>query len=250
MRTPVLLIAGQSNAVGTSVTGDLDGYTFSNVKIYQDGEFTGGNERLKNAWLNGIKPGMGYTPAHSGIELGICSALRDVGSYAIIRYAYGTTDLINGWRAESLWEKEPVVPSDAGYYFREFKNTFFRAQKSFGAPVKTVGLAFMQGESDAYNREGAEKYADNLAAFVKDAREFTGEKSLPVFVGEIATRVSEYAPYADRIRRAQREYCSADENAYLIESYDLSLQDGWHYAIGDALVLGERFGKAAKRFFS
>lgn len=245
----ILLIAGQSNAVGTSVTGSLTGYEFSNVLMYQAGEFTGENEHLQNRWLQGVKPNMGYTPAHSGIELGICSALREKETYGIIRYAYGTTDLQNDWQPESAWDTSPSSMGDKGYCFLQWKNTFLSAVKKLNAPFKVVGLVFMQGESDSYHREGAEKYAENLNLMVRDMRQCVGEMSLPVLIGEIATPVSKYAPFADIVRKKQSEFCNNDCNAVLIPSKDLRLQDGWHYKIDDAIRLGERFGCRAKEFF-
>lgn len=54
----VFLIAGQSNAVGTSPTGGLEGYVFPDVLLWQAGEFTEENEKLQNVWLRGVRPGM------------------------------------------------------------------------------------------------------------------------------------------------------------------------------------------------
>ena len=245
----ILLIAGQSNAVGTSRTGPLKGYEFSNVSLYQAGEFTGGNQALQNVWLRGIRPNMGYTPEHSGIELGICSALRGAEPYGIIRYAYGTTDLIRNWQAESLWKKVPASMEDSGYCFLQWKNTFLRAVHSLQTPFIVRGLVFMQGESDAYDRDGALRYAENLRSLMRDMRRFIGNESLPVLIGEIATPVSEYAPFADIVREGQREFCRGDKNAVLVPSKDLRLQDGWHYIMQDAIELGERFGREVKNLF-
>ena len=109
----VFLIAGQSNAVGTSPTDGLEGYVFPDVLLWQAGEFTEENEKLQNVWLRGVRPGMGYTPRHSGIELGICAGLKKGMPRAFVRYAYGTTDLVRDWRSESLWRALPGKRGDA-----------------------------------------------------------------------------------------------------------------------------------------
>ena len=245
----LLLIAGQSNAVGTSVTGPLEGYEFSNVSLYQAGEFTGRNEALQNVWLRRIRPNMGYTPEHSGIELGICSVLRDEEPYGIIRYAYGTTNLIRNWQPESLWKKIPVSMAESGFCFLQWKNTFLRAIQSLQLPYRVRGLIFMQGESDAYDRDGAMQYAENLRRLMHDIRQFIGIESLPVLLGEIATPVSKHAPFAEIVREQQREFCRGDDHAVFVPSKDLRLQDGWHYEIKDVITLGERFGRKAKKLF-
>lgn len=245
----IVLIAGQSNAVGTSLTGCLKGYEFYNVLLYQAGEFTGENEKLQNRWLQGVRPNMGYTPKHSGIELGICSALREERPYGIIRYAYGTTNLWNDWLPESLWQVKPSAMGDIGYCYLQWKNTFLRATEELKVQYRVVGLIYMQGESDAYHREGAERYADNLKCLIQNIRVCVGNATLPIWIGEIATPVSEYAPYAAVVREKQEEFCGSDKNAFLVPSKDLCLQDSWHYTIESVIRLGERFGRLARVFF-
>lgn len=243
----VFLIAGQSNAVGTSPTDGLEGYVFPDVLLWQAGEFTEENEKLQNVWLRGVRPGMGYTPRHSGIELGICAGLKKGMPRAFVRYAYGTTDLVRDWRSESLWRALPGKRGDAGWEYLCWKNAFLRAQEAAGEPLEAEGLFFMQGESDAYNREGAARYAENLAALLSDMRAFLGRADLPVCIGEIATKVSAYAPYAEQVRAGQRACCARDKNAAWVPSADLPMSDGWHYTARGAVALGERFAAAMAR---
>lgn len=242
-----ILIAGQSNAVGTSPTGGLKGYVFPNVKLYQCGEFIQENSRLQNRWLNGVRPGMGYTPLHGGLELGVCDYFKNAPPYAIVRYAYGTTDLWHDWKSESLWKKVPASPKDEGYHYLRWKNTLAAALAE-GQPLRIAGLIYMQGESDAYSKSGAENYDKNLGALFSDMRAAAGDPRMKILVGEIATAVSAYAPYSDIVREKQRSYCETDRDAVLVESKDLPLADGWHYTIESAIELGRRFASALSRF--
>lgn len=249
----VILIGGQSNAVGCTKKDTLDekyrGGEYDNVYLYQEGNFT---EEAKYKIIHGIRLGMGCKPREMGIEYGIAEELDGIGdSFALIRFAYGGTDLTYHWRT-SFDKFPPESTDDKGYCYYAFVGTVKRGLDAFrdaGFEPTVEGMVWMQGESDTNKTiVEAEQYEDNLRTLFTAMRKELGMPELKIIVGGISTNPP-LAPFSDVVRQKQQQYCDKDELAIYVDNTDIPIgDDGWHYNGNEDLKLGKRFGKYIKEF--
>ena len=250
---PVVLIGGQSNAVGctdiaTLKESDSHG-NYSKVLLYQEGNFTA---EAKHRILHGVHLGMGCKPHQMGIEYGIAHQLNErISPIALIRFAYGGTDLAFHWK--TLWERLPVSVEDPGYCYHEFIGTVKRGLAAFceaGYTPCVKGMIWMQGESDTNKTLAqAEAYADHLSLLFGAIRKNLALAELKLLIGGISTKAP-LAPYSDLIREKQALYCQNDPLARYVDNTDLSMgSDGWHYEANECFRLGKRLGEEAAAFF-
>lgn len=248
----IILIGGQSNAVGCTMKDTLDemhrGGEYNNVYLYQEGNFT---EEAKYKIIHGIRLGMGCKPHQMGIEYGIAEELNGMGDcFALIRFAYGGTDLTYHW--QTSFDKIPETVEDKGYCYYEFVGTVKRGLEAFrnaGFEPSVKGMVWMQGESDTNKTIAeAEQYEDNLRTLFAAMRKELGMPELKIIVGGIST-TPPLAPFSDVVRQKQKQYCDKDELAIYVDNTDIPIgDDGWHYNGNEDLRLGKRFGKYIKEF--
>lgn len=248
----ILLIGGQSNAVGLTPKDSLDeayrNGRYPNVLLYQEGNFTA---ESKGKIHPEVSLGMGCKPHHMGIEYGIAQELNDLGgTFGLIRFAYGGTDL--GFHWQTAFDKIPQTVEDKGYCYYEFVNTVKRGLAAFreaGYQATVEGMVWMQGESDTNKTlEQALQYEDNLRLLFAAIRQQLQLPQLKILVGGISTQAP-LAPYSQQVRQAQERYCQTDPLARYLDNTDLPLgEDGWHYRGKEDLILGKRFGQHAKDF--
>ncbi len=244
----VYIIAGQSRAVGMSPIDTLDASLRDKVypvKLFQAGDFSGGNERLTYKWLNEIACGMGGRPRCMGIEMGVAEQLTAGGRpSAIIRYAYGATDLAHCWKPLTSREPEPTRREDAGYHYNEWRKTVDFALLSFkDGRVRLKAIIWMHGEEDATDARRAAKYREHLTDLFAAMRFELNCPRLPVVVGEIGIGAGGGSCF-DAVRTAQRMVCALDGRAVLVPADGLGeMRDAW--TGNNAFEMGRRLGKAA-----
>ena len=242
----VILIGGQSNAVGCTNIDTLDvclrDFVYPTVSLYEEGNFA---PYYLNKIMKGIKCGMGHSATQMGIEYGIANRLshatdKEIG---LIRYAYGGTTLFLQWQTE--YEKEPCVLDDKGYCYHNFIKTVQNGLQSYrdnGYEPVIKGMAWMQGETDANSEEMATVYETNMKTLFAKIRETLALPTLKIIVGEIATQ-KEYAPYSDEIRRIQKKVCDEDSHCVFLSTKDIPIgADGFHFDGNEDFILGKRFG--------
>ena len=246
----VYIIAGQSKAVGMSPIDTLDvslrEKTYP-VKLFQAGDFSGGNERLTYKWLDEIACGMGGRPRYMGIEMGIAEQLTAVGRpSAVIRYAYGATDLAHCWKPLTFREPEPTRQDDESYHYNEWRKTVDFALSAFkDGRVRLRAIIWMHGEEDATDAWRAAEYRQNLTDLFAAMRSELNCPRLPVVVGEIGIGTS-CGTYFDEVRAAQRMVCALDGHSVLVPADGLGERYDTRYWTGnDAYEMGCRLGKAA-----
>jgi hypothetical protein len=242
----IILIGGQSNAVGCTDVVTLDenlrNFVFPNVCLYEEGNFA---SFYQEKVMKGVKCGMGHNPTQMGIEYGISCRLseatqKDVG---LIRFAYGGTTLFFHWQTE--YEGDPTTTIEKGYCYHNFLKTVkngLQAYKAEGYNPIIRGMVWMQGETDATTKEMATVYELNMRTLFEKLRENI-QPDLKIIVGEIATR-NENAPYSDEIRRIQKKVVDEDKNCYFLSTKDIPIgHDGFHFDGNQDYALGLRFGE-------
>ncbi len=248
----IILIGGQSNAVGCTDKHTLDeadrSGVYENVKLYQEGNFV---PTTTGFILPDIHWGLGNYSEQMGIEYGIGAELNaQETTVGLIRCAHGGTDLVHYWATE--FDTIPTNVEERGFCYYEFIGAVangLRAYRDAGYKPIVKGMVWMQGESDANKTEAqALSYEDNLRKLFTKMRTALNMPDLKIIVGGISTEPP-LAPYSDIVREKQRHYCETDENALYIDNTDLPIgDDGWHYNGNEDFQLGKRFGKAIKEF--
>ncbi len=248
----IVLIGGQSNAVGCTNKDTLDekdrDYHLENVYLYQEGNF---HSDYTKRVMKGIYWGLGHDPAQMGIEYGMAYMLNhEQPEVGFIRLAWGGTNV--GFHWQTTFDKIPQSTEDKGYCYYEFVNTVRRgleAYKQAGFEPEIKGMVWMQGESDAdKTEEWARAYKKNLDALTACIRKELALPDLKIIVGGISTQTF-MAAYADIVREEQQAFCKDDKNAIYFDNMDVELSpDNLHYSANGSFVLGKRFGEKVKEF--
>ena len=248
----IILIGGQSNAVGLTEITTLDEQyrhgSYDHVYLYQEGNFRAED---KGRLLQGIHLGMGCKPHLMGIEYGIAAELDALGgSYGLIRFAYGGTDLTFHWQTE--FPEIPDTVEKKGYCFYSFVNTVRRglaAYRAAGFDPVIRGMVWHQGESDSNKTIiEAQQYEENLRTLFAAIRKELALPDLKYIVGSISSNPP-LAEFADIVREGQRHFCETDAHSVYMDNTDLPVgPDGWHYSGNEDWTLGRRFGAYIKEF--
>lgn len=275
------LIAGQSNAAGSTAKGGATG-SYGNVMYGgQTNMFMNGSIATSYVSFNSFRcpvvPGLGATVSQIGPELGMAKVLNDRYSADnkcfIFKSATGNTALLDkqtysgsgiplgNWYPRSLWPSNNKQDY-TGYQYEKFISNFSRVYSELranGYTPKIKGLAWMQGEADLGR---ASEYKPVLKQFITDVRselaEITGDYELtgmPFVIGEIATSFGSYDnPSVPPMNAVQREVAAEMDGVYSFSTADLIINDKdgnmlngvdkYHYQWQDVITLGERFAEA------
>ncbi len=225
----LLLLAGQSNMVGSGKLADIKGnYEFNNIFYYNFGMNT--NLKISNE--------------NFGPEFGISKELNNHfpdKKFILIKYAIGGSSLLD-W--SPVYNK--TVAEITGH--PEFGNIYDSLMKksallTSGLTVKNAALVWMQGERDARIPEAGMNYYLNFKAFIESVREDLNSPYLPVIFGRINPPKNMY-PAVDKVVHAQEKISEEIPNTYLISTENLEKwTDNVHYSSVGQIELGRRFGK-------
>lgn len=219
--TKVYLVAGQSNSVGFGVEAQLPSYipagsTVTNTKYWGNGY---------SAWTD-MTAGNTNASQYFGYELPL--GYLTSPSY-ILKYASGGTNLHTQW--------DPDGSSNTVY--TNWLTTVTNGLNAITVPYQVVGMAWMQGESDASNGP-AQNYETNLTEFIAAIRTVVGFPKMRFGIGKIYVPNGN-ATYVNIVRAAQDAVATADDDVYTIETNDLSLHDSIHYDGTALITMAERF---------
>ncbi len=247
-KNQVVILAGQSNAEGTSTTaaglsGDYLGFdeefpgvrTAHQVRCNSDS----GAAKCDHEWPIHAVQSRQASFGEFGPEIGIARSIPNIQSHApdgtfIIKCATGGTDLFNNW--------EPGRVSGFVLYQRmvDFVDDIMAPLGEY----EVVMCCWVQGEADAGVENKATSYEANLNNLIANMR---SDFSNPDEVFSFLRLHSSYSfgAWADEVRDAQNAVAAADPLAVLVTADDLALNgDGIHYGSNPIAEIGLRLGAA------
>ncbi len=253
----VIIVAGQSNAVGIPVEKEeIEEYFYeksdASMLWYRMGGT--GSPFVSGKWVP-LEPqkmwrGYGMGPE---VTMGRTVSQYKSGPVAIIKVAFNSTALsqlpVTDWNPESKNELYDLLVSEVQLAL---------ANLPFGYTGKIAGFVWVQGESDAQSKglkgtlarqpEMASRYKINLQMFIQNLRRDFSYKKLPVLISEISVPEIDSSGreflYRDLIAQAQYEVAAMDMNIILVHTNGLDKSlDLLHYTVTGQAELGLRLAK-------
>ena len=270
----VIILAGQSNAVGVGYTKYLPKY-YDNETV---ATLRAGYENVQIIYASHdivsdgfVKTGINCTEKCKdtlGPEVGIAKALTErypEERFFIIKCAFGGVNLYSDWRSPSSgapYDENVVVDSaniirDAGpgspgwcyNVFIKLAKKGFDILKQNGYDPSVIGFCWMQGESDAGLEKETLAYIERYDALLRDIRaEFPGYFENCTFIDAAISDI--WAQYT-KLNEIKRQYAALHGHGFLDtiaeglttrtepeEEPDLA-----HYDCGSVVKLGEMFAQ-------
>lgn len=261
----VIIILGQSNAVGASLyvylkdKMDADKYNFirkegyANVRIvYHAGESSATNYHAKkidtisaDSLFDKVKFGKSLTAAQFGLEVGIAEYLSTKypdETFYIIKVARGGESLSPKFlEGGELFERAMEIAEGS-----------FSVLKREGYTPEIMAICWMQGENEAGNKSLAGSYDKSLAKLAEALRrrlaEYAPYGGIPFIDGGIST----YWTYYKELNAAKVRFSETSDLNYYIDSMSLGLTydqeppespDLPHFDSESMWLLGQEFGK-------
>jgi hypothetical protein len=222
----VFILAGQSNMAGRGLVEPQD--TISNERIYsinKDGELIFAKEPL-----NFNEPNMAGLDCGFSFGKELLNYIPDSISVLLIHTAVGGTS-INQWINDSTFRNVTLLSN-----FREKVKT----GRNYGI-IK--GILWHQGESDSATAENIELYPSRLNILFEIFRQATGDKFLPVLIGELGSYSKNNHKW-QAINRQIYRYVETDCNSQIISTQDLNHKgDGVHFDSKGQREIGKRFAE-------
>ncbi len=239
-KTPMILLIGQSNMDGRNDISDLPGELREiNRKVrIQYNDYTWRQMRAGNSGFAHQNGTIFFGPELSfGAE--ITAAFPEASTILLLKSSRGGTSMTH-------WN-----PPDGLQYKLLLKriNKFFTDCAKLNPEI--VGAVWMQGESDSLESGMAERYAENLTAFIAELRRQTGNPSLPFVIGQVYA--GDHPGQGSAVRNpekmqivhdAQQQVADQDDFVALVVTDDLTLRDPYHYDAASTVELGKRFAQA------
>lgn len=206
----VIVVIGQSNAVGTGVAAHLP----ADFQLPERVRLLGAAARDRNTF---------------GPELGLCERLAaglPDRALAISKHASSGTSLHGDWRpGRGDWDQQGF-----GAEFAQFRSVLARDLAALRAerlePI-VRGVVWVQGEADARAdapADAAAKYGERLAAFVRRVRGTVGSADLPFVIVQVLPKPVERMPNRDTIRAAQAAVAAEVPFTFLVPTDDVALR--------------------------
>jgi len=233
-RINLLLIAGQSNALGISHFAELSDEKKRSygVDIY----FNTNTDNENNGVWQRVRPGLGHKPDRFGLELPAAHLLSTTGEeWAIVKYASDGTALYDRWNKKRSAEDYNALIDTLHIAVRDLR--------AAGKEPVFRGLLWQQGCSDSIKEYSAAEYEQNLRAFINNIRAET-VADLPVAIGSVH-EFSERMPYRATVIAAQKKVATEVGRAVFVPTTDIEeMFDGWHYTPACEWELGRRLTEA------
>ena len=267
----VILLSGQSNAVGHSLERFLPDKAgkisdqryqemkkgYSNIKmIYSNNPFQSVAEGLRQpdsvsefipvTFGYGVKPASGTT---FGPEVGLAEALNKTfpgEEFYIIKCATGGSNLRNQWNPANSGQAKNLYDE-----MLSFTDAALKKLTADGSRAEIVAFLWMQGEGDSGYIPGSEyiKIFDALiGGFEKKFDSYLPAKGMAVVQAGISSQWSGYT----RMNDAKKEWAEKEDRRYYVDTLDLSRNldihdsgqaDLSHYDAAAEIVLGNRFAE-------
>ena len=267
----VVLISGQSNAVGCShyiyladTKGEdkfieySDGYKDILISYdcwtkdgFDTGNYTYYSQNSSRDKFVPVKLGQGNGSSTFGPEIGIAEAIHEKhgNKLFLIKHACGASNLKDDYTEKN----SPMYPRFIKYVKDQIK---LLVNQGYTPTIKA--FCWMQGEGDSYNSDYYGVYQDNLRTFVSnvrdDLREYAGNKDIP-FIDAGISNASVW-PYPGKVNDAKKEFAKESENNYFIDTIAAGMHtnqepetpDLAHYDSESEILLGHLFAEAFEPF--
>ena len=265
----VIILAGQSNAVGQSFAYHLEGETFEkyangfdDIKIYYSNNpySTSGTKNVSSDFVS-VTLGQGkatdesYAGGCMGPEVGIAEYLSETypgEKFFIIKDATGGTTLHDRWYSPSSCEYLGQEMKDNNLYTHLISrvDSGIELLTEDGYYPEIFSLAWMQGESDSLNYYGDYTYL--FRNFISDltedwtAKNYLAKNGLAVIQGGI----TDYWTNFEATNRIKELYAKTYSKGHFIDvagsdwgSYSADNTDYAHHDAASMARLGQEFGK-------
>ena len=258
----VIILGGQSNAVGSSSISQLhnkfgeDKYKeyangYENVKIIYRCTSTGReNLSLSNysdTFVN-VKAGQGYTSSSFGPELGLAEYLNKNypnETFYIIKYAIGGCSMAGYWNVNKE-DKQSGLTN-----FKETVDLGLSQLKEQGLDPKIIAFLWMQGESDCGSLPGAFNYYDMQVGLVDHIREIYAPNASNKGIAFIDAEISDsgYWNFYMPLNSVKRDIEKLSPINFLIDTNGNGLttlyenNDPAHYDSDSMIWLGQLYGE-------
>jgi len=264
-------LGGQSNMVGYGKVDELpeelekgyDNIYIFNGKTVTDGVTGGGTGEWEE-----LRPGFGEDFADNGgserhgarfgVELSLGKRLREMfpgKKIALIKYARGGSklDTIGGPSNFGIWAPGiygSKTPNQTNIFISTVNNSMqVKDINNDGIEDRLIpcGIFWMQGESDAADKQMALNYEDNLNTMMCIIRGVFRNMDLPVVIGKISDsgkgrRGNQVWAHGDLVMYAQEQYVQKDPNARIIRNTSkYSYSDPYHYDSEGYIDMGIQF---------
>lgn len=261
----VIVVAGQSNAVGLNHIRDYRGgrEPFPETLRVQPGIlFWPGSEPAPSAKSNlWTSLQVGESGAF-GPEISLAHDLEQAwpeAQIAIVKFAVGgsgiarSADYSDYIPALAHYDDHgrnwhwPTRDREAGILYQELIANVRAAVSALereGRKWELTGFVWMQGEHEGgISRKMASDYTTLLAGFVRAVRKDLHSPTLPFAIGQVNSHTW---AYGDIARQCQVEVCRKDKHTLLVETVDLPRVSGdaAHFTADGMLTLGSRFAEA------
>ena len=222
----VFLMAGQSNMAGRGIVEPQD--TLSDKRIL--------TIDAKGQLIYAKEPLHFFEPTRTGLDCGLSfgkALLKKIPSditLLLLPTAIGGS-AIRQWLGDSSYRGVNLM-------------TNFKEKVAIGKQYgKIKAILWHQGESDA-SAARIPLYKDNLAKLFTMFRDITGEKNIPVLMGELGSYSNSKATWL-QINEIIHEYVTQDKYATYIKTDDfVHIGDTVHFNSAGQRMMGERFANA------
>lgn len=176
-----------------------------------------------------------------------CVALNSIRNHTgrntlIIELAPGGTAIAIGITNKGCWNADfAKIPAGEDKLTEFLSNGILSVKTYLDSINKTYTLRSIiwhQGEADELTVYAQDAYYQNFKDVIAHIRAISSEPSLPVIYGMIPD-ASAY--YNLTIRNAQIQIAAEDNNAYLVDLSDLTLQDAMHFDAASSIEAGKRY---------
>lgn len=172
----------------------------------------------------GVGPGLSFGMAMAEVTPGV--------RIGLIPCAVGGTSI-------DKWQPGAFDPATSTHPYDDAVERITRAMKQ----GRIKGMIWLQGEADS-NEKGAGVYLDKLAVFIDRIRKLTGEKNLPVVVGELGRFKPNYQLVNDELNKAPLRI----KNLAVARSEGFTDKgDQTHFDARSAISYGLRFAREMKQ---
>jgi hypothetical protein len=239
----LVVIAGQSNALGLGVAASVTNYP-GIADAYPAVQFVERSSVLSDplSWttdaLRDLSPRTitvaSQVAGTMGVELSLGRTLDATGSAEW----YLAKSAIDGSGLENNWNN-PAWPATGGSLLSQFSAWITSIEAATGSTL--AAIVWIQGEADSTESPDTANYGTNLSSFFSALRATHGN------FGVVLNRLSSnYSPGGGRyeVRSWQESWVATDSKAAIVYADDLAFRDTAHFSDDSYATLGIRLASA------